>query len=469
MKRVITRLWTEKLPVCCDKKGRISRFGRFVKNAYLYWFNELCNNIDRMPKQFFIFILCALFLMSCNQSEKKPVDEIPEQAEAPSTYIYGICIDSLNVESYAVKSGESFSTIFNAIGFTSLESENIVRSISAILNPTKLRAGTRYDVFTTQDSIENAKYLVFAQSYADFVVIDLTSDSVNVYPFQKTTNMKRKYIEGTITSSLWNEIKNKGENPLLALELSDIYAWQIDFFDIKEGDSFRVLYDVPYIDDSIALDNNMAIRTAIFTHRGKDYHAIPFEQDSIYDFYDWEGNSLKKAFLKAPLDFYRISSHFSNSRFHPVLKRHRAHHGVDYAAPVGTPVKTIGDGTVIEKSYQANGAGHYLKIKHNATYTTTYMHLSKYASGIAVGSRVRQGEVVAYVGSTGLSTGPHLDFRVHKNGTPINPLSMESPPLLPIKEELKDSFNIAKERYANMLKDFKNIDWEDSSQQKDAQ
>ena len=153
---------------------------------------------------------------------------------------------------------------------------------------------------------------------------------------------------------------------------------------------------------------------------------------------------MRKAFLKAPLDFFRITSRFTNARFHPILKRYRAHHGVDYAAPTGTPVRSIGDGTVIAKGYQ-NGGGNFLKVKHNSVYTTTYMHLSRFAKGIQVGSRVLQGEEIAYVGSTGLSTGPHLDFRVHKNGQPIDPLKMEAPPSNPIKPELRDSFMVVKQ------------------------
>ncbi len=179
------------------------------------------------------------------------------------------------------------------------------------------------------------------------------------------------------------------------------------------------------------------------------FPAIPFEQDSTREYFDVSGNSLRKEFLKAPLDFFRISSRFSNSRYHPVLKRYRPHHGgVDYAAPRGgTPVKTIGDGLVIEKGYQSGGgAGNYLKIRHNSTYTTTYMHLSRFASGIGRGSSVKQGEVIGYVGSSGLSTGPHLDFRVHKHNRPVNPLTIESPPSRPVKQELMDSFRVVQQR-----------------------
>ena len=200
-----------------------------------------------------------------------------------------------------------------------------------------------------------------------------------------------------------------------------------------------------------------SIEAAVFTHQGKKFRAIPFEQDSVREYFDEEGNSLRKAFLKSPLDYYRISSKFSNARFHPILKRYRAHHGVDYAAPTGTPVKSIGDGVIIERAFQRNGAGNYLKVKHNSTYTTTYMHLSKFGNGIQKGTRVKQGQVIGYVGSTGLSTGPHLDFRVHKNNTPINPLTMEAPPSLPIKPDLIDSFILVQNQVMTQLDSMRQV------------
>jgi murein DD-endopeptidase MepM/ murein hydrolase activator NlpD len=211
---------------------------------------------------------------------------------------------------------------------------------------------------------------------------------------------------------------------------------------VKEGDSFSAIYNEAYIDDTTAL-NISSIEAAVFTHQGKTYNAIPFMQDSIQEYYDEEGKSLRKAFLKAPLDFFRITSKYTNARFHPILKRYRAHHGIDYAAPTGTPVKSIGAGVVIAKGFQGGG-GNFIKIRHNSAYSTTYMHLSKFARGIRIGSTVQQGEVIAYVGSTGLSTGPHLDFRVYKNGQPINPLHVEAPPSKPVKPELRDSFLLVK-------------------------
>ena len=215
------------------------------------------------------------------------------------------------------------------------------------------------------------------------------------------------------------------------------------------------MYDELFVDSvSIGLGNIHAVE---FEHGGKGNFAFRFFQDNQFEYFDETGASLRKAFLKAPLQFSRISSRFSNGRMHPVLRIRRPHHGVDYAAPKGTPVMSIGDGTVVAKAYEAAGGGNYLKIKHNSVYTTTYMHLSGYASGIVNGARVRQGDVIGYVGSPGLSTGPHLDFRVHKNGSPIDPLTMEAPPVEPVHEINIPEYTILKD---SMMNELLKIDWD---------
>lgn len=389
-------------------------------------------------------ILLFIASASCNLTKKNNESEVVvEPADTIQyTYQYGVCIDTLDIREYLIKNGDNPAAIFSSLGFSAAKADSISRSATNVLDPTKIQAGRHYYTFTTQDSLANIRYIAFAKSMTDYAVIDLTQDTTIASEFCKPVTYKREYLEGTLNSSLWNVIKAQGGDTQLAIKISDVYAWQIDFFDVKEGDSFKVIYDVAYIDDTTALYIE-TIQGAVFNHQDKEFTAIPFVQDSVFEYFDLEGNSLRKAFLKAPLDFFRITSRFSNARFHPILKRYRAHHGVDYAAPVGTPVKSIGAGTVVAKGYQ-NGGGNFLKVKHNSVYTTTYMHLSKFAKGIQIGSHVQQGEVIAYVGSTGLSTGPHLDFRVHKNGEPINPLKMEAPPSLPVKVELRDSFSIVK-------------------------
>jgi murein DD-endopeptidase MepM/ murein hydrolase activator NlpD len=244
---------------------------------------------------------------------------------------------------------------------------------------------------------------------------------------------------------------DKGASPMLAIELSEIYAWSIDFFGLQKGDSIRVIYDEYYVDStSVGIGK---VHGAYFRHMNNDIWAIPFIQDSIMDYYDQDGKSLRKAFLKAPLRFSRISSKFSNSRLHPVLKIRRPHHGVDYAAPVGTPVVSIGDGVIVKKQYDG-GSGHMVRIKHNSVYSTAYLHLSKYGPGIQTGAYVKQGDVIGYVGSTGLSTGPHLDFRFYKNGDAVDPLKVEAPPVDPVREENLERFEEVKRDVMGMVLDY---------------
>lgn len=400
-------------------------------------------NINNIVKVF-ASLLFMVVTFSCGHKQDKQYTDSNIDEEMNKLYAYGICIDSLNLNHYKIESGDHLSAILMNLGFTSSDAEQITETISPLYPPSKLQIGNTYAAISTLDTTSAIQYLVFEKSKADYVVVDLCSDTLSVHESSKPITLQRKYVEGTITSSLWNSIIESGASPMLALKLSDLYAWQVDFFGVKKGDSFRLIYDEAWIDDTTFLDIT-SIEGAQFFHHDKEYIAVPFQQDSVREYFDEEGNSLRKQFLKAPLDFFRISSKFSNSRFHPVLKRYRAHHGVDYAAPTGTPVKTVGDGVVIAKGYQRNGGGNFIKVRHNSVYTTTYMHMSRFAKGIQKGSSVRQGEIIGYVGATGLATGPHLDYRVHKNNQPINPLTMDAPPSYPVKPELRDSFMVVRD------------------------
>ena len=296
--------------------------------------------------------------------------------------------------------------------------------------------------------VENLEYYIYQASIQESVVLHLR-DSVHVERQVKEITHHNRSAQATIESSLWNAMADNNLPVELALELSEIYAWTIDFFGLQKGDSIRVYYDEQYVDTTrIGIGR---IYAAHFYHAKKWQEAYWYEYDNTHNYFDEEGNSLRKAFLKAPLNYKRISSGFTYARKHPIYKTVRPHTGVDYAAPTGTPVVTIGDGVVTMKEYKGGG-GNTVKIKHNSTYTTGYLHLSKYAKDLKVGQHVKQGEVIGYVGSTGASTGPHLDFRVWKNGTPIDPLKMDSPPAEPIPAAQKDSFNTIVADYKSKLK-----------------
>ena len=312
-----------------------------------------------------------------------------------------------------------------------------------------IRPGKTYYALYQTDTIgiEHLCYYVYKSNIRETIVLHLT-DSIHIERFEKPITCQNRSAEVVIETSLWNAMVEKDLPPELAIELSDIYAWTIDFFGLQKGDSIRVYYEEQYVDNErIGIGR---VYAADFYHARRWQEAFWFEEGNIHNYFDAEGNSLRKAFLKAPLNYKRISSKFTHARKHPIYKVYRPHTGVDYAAPAGTPVVSIGDGVVTMKQYKGGG-GNTVKIKHNSTYTTAYLHLSKYAKGLAVGKRVKQGEVIGYVGSTGASTGPHLDFRVWKNGTPIDPLKMVSPPAEPIPAQYKDTFAIVVAEYRSKL------------------
>lgn len=351
--------------------------------------------------------------------------------------LYDIPVDSFTVVTGVIGRNEMLGNILNDHGVSARRVYEVSLLPRDQFDVRRIKAGNRYALFL--DSL-GVRYVVYEQDNINYTVVHM-DDSIHVEAHKKAVTVSTGALSGVINSSLWETIKEQGVSPVLALELSEIYAWSIDFFGLQQGDSFRVIYDESFVDNvSVGITK---IHSAWFFHAGHAFWAIPFEQDSVVTFFDEEGNSLRKAFLKAPLRYSRISSGFSHSRMHPILKIRRPHHGVDYAAPTGTPVEAVGDGQVIAATYQ-RGGGNYIKIKHNGIYTTAYLHLSRFARGIRVGVYVKQGDVIGYVGSTGLSTGPHLDFRFYKNGQPINPLKVEAPPVEPVHEENLADFDLVK-------------------------
>lgn len=369
--------------------------------------------------------------------------------------LYGLPVDSFSIENGIVKNNQYLSQILNARGVGMGTIDKIARKSKSVFDVRKIKSGENFAIFSSLDSISEPKYFVYENSAVEYTVFELT-DSLEIYQGQKEVLTRLQTAHGVVESSLWQAMVDNGQDPILSLELSKIFAWTIDFFGIQKGDRYRVIYDEKYVDSTrIGISEIYAIQ---FDHYGEPNYAFRFEQDSIWDYFDEKGQSLRKTFLKAPLDYYRISSRFSHGRMHPVLRIRRPHHGVDYAAPTGTPVMSIGDGTVVAKAYQKGGGGYYLKVKHNSAYTTTYMHLSKYAKGISTGTRVRQGQTIAYVGSTGLSTGPHLDFRVHFNGKAIDPLKMKADPVAPVDSAHLDRYNAIRDSF---IIELQKIEWEE--------
>ncbi len=340
---------------------------------------------------------------------------------------YGIKLTGMKVVHGTVGGNQNLGTLVSehAGGETV---DRMAKAAEGIFDLRKIKAGNNYARVLSDDSAGQLNFFIYEINPIDFVVFDLR-DTIRVYRGSKKVERKIKTDSGTINSSLWNCFVERGLDIQLALSLSDVYAWTIDFYGLKKGDHFKVIYEEVFVDGKmIGIDRILGSR---FTHNGKEFLAYHFVQGGKAAYFDENGQSLERSFLKAPLKFSRISSRFTRSRMHPILRIARPHFGVDYSAPRGTPVVALGDGTVKEAGFKG-GYGRFVSIRHNSTYTTTYAHLSGYAKGIRAGVHVSQGQVIGFVGSSGLSTGPHLDFRVYKNGTPTDPLRLESPPSRPI-------------------------------------
>ncbi len=389
--------------------------------------------------------LCV-FAVSCGSTKENEPEATVETEGRESFHELGFCTDSMEVVSGKVRSGQFFSTLLGSLGMNAKDAYDLTMACDSVFDVKTLRVGNSYDAYySSSDSTgRSLDYLVYERDRASQIVFSCRPP-YGAWVYEKPVTVESRYADVTINSSLWNDMIAAGVSPLLILSLSDIYAWTIDFFGLQKGDRFKVLYEERMCDGEVlAIDT---VRYAVFSHGGEELPMIMFDQkDGGNIWWNEKGESMRKAFLKAPLKFSRISSGFSYARKHPVTRRVQPHTGVDYAAPKGTPVQTIGDGTVISVKYEGAG-GNTVRIRHNSVYTTAYLHLSKYAKGLKAGQRVRQGDVIGYVGSTGRSTGPHLDFRVWKNGSPINPLKMDSPPAEPLKKENMDSFRATAENY----------------------
>jgi murein DD-endopeptidase MepM/ murein hydrolase activator NlpD len=415
------------------------------------------NPAMQLRLKFLYLPVLILMLFSCKNSIREIPQNISELSDsttvnkADSTvFMYGIPSDSFNLLTGHIKRNGFLSQILLEHGITMEEIDKVVRNSAAIFDVRKIRSGSNYTLFCKKDSSARASYLVYEHDPSTCYVFSFT-DSLNITPYRKEIKRVIRYASATIETSLWDAMLNGGLHPSLVVGLSDIFAWSIDFFGLQKGDSFKVVYEEMSIDEKPLGVGK--IYGAQFSGNGSTIYAIPFIQDGKESFFDSEGNSLRKAFLKAPLQFARVTSRFSSGRMHPILRIRRPHYGVDYAAPVGTPVLAIGDGRVTQTSYEG-GSGRMVRIVHNSVYSTAYLHLSRFGAGISTGVYVKQGDIVGYVGSSGLSTGPHLDFRFYMNGSPVDPLSIKAPPVEPVSDENKPKFEKSKTVVLNLLDTF---------------
>ncbi len=361
--------------------------------------------------------------------------------------LYGMEINNLEVIVDFIKRNQRFTDLLEGYHV----SADVQRQLSMLPRQTfdfrRISYNRKYTLIVEHDSLKSIRALVYEPNPIEYYIFHL-KDSMRVEAGHREVNIKEKEVAGVIGSSLSETIDKLGISHELTNRFVDIFAWQVDFQRLQKGDRFKLFYEEQQVDGQpIGIGKILGI---YFEHFGEPYYAIPFDQGDGVDYFDEEGKSLRKALLKYPIEFTRISSRYNLRRFHPIAKVVRAHKGTDFAAPAGTPIRTVGDGIVSEAQYNGNN-GNYVKIRHNDTYTTQYLHMSRIASGLRPGVRVKQSEVIGYVGSTGLATGPHLCYRFWRNGVQIDALRVELPPSQPIRNEFLAQYEEIKLRVSRRL------------------
>ncbi|MBK8289823.1 MAG: peptidoglycan DD-metalloendopeptidase family protein [Flammeovirgaceae bacterium] len=356
-------------------------------------------------------------------------------------FLHGMVVNDLRIVEDEVKRNQRFTDLLSGYYISPVVMQQLNLLPKKIYDFRKIAAHKKYTLLVDHDSLKTVRALVYEPNSIDYVVFHL-KDSLLVESCQRKVDTLERHLSGRIESTLSHTIESMKVSHELTNKFVDIFAWVVDFQRLQKGDQFKLIYEENLVDETpIGVGRILGV---YFEHSNNGYYAFPFDQGDGVDYFDENGNSLRKALLKYPIEFSRISSRYSKNRFHPVVKVFRPHLGTDFAASTGTPIRSVGDGIVEEAQYKSNN-GNYVKIRHNGTYTTGYLHMSKIASGIKPGTRVRQGETIGYVGSTGLATGPHLCYRFWKNGVQVDALKVELPPSQPIKEESFQSFEIVKE------------------------
>lgn len=390
---------------------------------------------------YLIILIGSTTFISCdnnNSSETKPT-EVEEVVipEIVDTYQFRIKTNDYIVLNNKVAKNQTFGEILLSqnIGYPTIT--ELVKKSKGIFNIKRLQRSKNYTLLCKDDSLSTAEVMIYQPNDIDYIVFDMR-DSIKVYSGKKEVELREREVSGIISSSMSEALDNQNVDYRVSNELSEIYAWSIDFFRLQKGDYFKIIFDEKYIDDSTYVGIG-PIKACEFYNNGESFYSFFFDKGKFPEYFDENGRNLRKAFLKAPLKFgtFRVSSRYSGRRYHPVLHRWKSHLGTDYAAPSGTKIISTANGTVSKSSYNKNN-GHYVKVRHNATYSTQYLHMSRRA--VKVGQTVKQGQVIGYVGQTGLATGPHVCYRFWKNGKQVDGQRQKLPDAKPIDKDVKEVF-----------------------------
>lgn len=402
-----------------------------------------------------LVLVSAFYLLDRQQMAfaHQPAELVPDTipvetvATREPTLLYGMVVDNLEIISDEIGRNQRFVDLLQKYHVDN----KIIRQLSLVPNDVfdfrKIAPKKKFTLLVGNDSLKSPKALIYEANAIDYFIFHL-EDTLKVVSGRREVTAVEKAISGVVKTTLSEAIESMNISPDLTNKFVDIFAWQVDFQRLQKGDKFKLIYNESQVDgQSIGINR---IEAVYFEHNGQGLYAFPFDQGDGFDYFDEEGKSLKKALLKYPIEFTRISSRYSNRRFHPVAKVFRPHRGTDFAAPTGTPIRSVGDGEVLEARFKSNN-GNYVKIRHNDTYSTQYLHMSKIASGIRPGVRVKQGQTIGFVGSTGLATGPHLCYRFWKNGVQVDALSVQLPHATPVLTHNVQAFELVKQELMTKL------------------
>lgn len=381
-------------------------------------------------KKIVLYILFLVAIFSCKQADTENSTLAPDSV--PTREQFGFDFNNFNVLHDTIKRGDTFGSILESQNLGNGKVYDIIQKIKDSFDVRKVRIGKSYTFLRSKDRYKKLQYAIYQPDRGSYYIIDF-KDSVSVSKVTRPVSYKKRTIAGELKGSFSEELRRQKVDPALANKLIKVYAWSIDFFKLKKGDQFGVIFTERYIDDTI-YDGVDSLRAAFFEYKGKMIYAFPFAQNEggKMDYYDEEGKALKNFFLKSPLKYANITSRFSRSRFHPVQMIWKAHKGTDYAAPTGTPIMTTASGIVEQTGYTA-GNGNFVKVKHDRTYSTQYLHMSRIL--VRRGQRVTQGSIIGKVGSTGLATGPHVCYRFWKNGVQVDALRLKLPNSQPMEKK----------------------------------
>ena len=399
--------------------------------------------MSKIIQKVFLVFLLSTFIISCNKANEEEVT-VPKAKQ--KLVEFGFNIHDFNIVNDTIKSGDTFGSLLEKQNLNGKQVYDIVAKVKDTFDVRSIRKGQPFTILRSKDRTNKIQVFIYQPDRLNFYVIDFR-DSIIVHKKAKPLTFKTRTIAGALNGSLSETLQNLKVDPALASRIAKIYAWSIDFFKLKKGDTFALKFTERYINDTI-YDGVDSLKAAFFEYKGKKIYAFPFSPDNNtkkQQYFDEEGKTLKNFFLKAPLKFVNITSRYTKNRFHPVQKIWKAHNGTDYAAPTGTPIMTTAAG-VVEQAGYTTGNGNFVKVKHDRTYSTQYLHMSKIL--VRRGQRVTQGQVIGKVGSTGLATGPHVCYRFWRNGAQVDALRLKLPTSTPMDSKYRQKYM----EYMNPLK-----------------